>query len=173
MRRWSKGGGGGGDYVWSIPWFPSLCPVCGRPRGTAGGGAQAWAGRVGSGARPRRRRRHVGAGPVAVAGRCGRTGRRPAVALRAPLHGVGGRAGGGGGGGGLAGGCAREGDGVAVSSAVERQRAANRAEQRPGLAKVSQEPGALEVSGGRGQRWGPQPARRGRIPLSIIHGGES
>ena len=39
VRRWSKGGGGGGDYVWSIPWCPSLCPVCGRPRGTAGGGA--------------------------------------------------------------------------------------------------------------------------------------
>ena len=94
VRRWSKGGGGGGDYVWSIPWCPSLCPVCGRPRGTAGGGAQAWAGRVGSGGRPRRRRRHAGAGPVAVAGRCGRTGRRPAVALRAPLHGVGGRTGG-------------------------------------------------------------------------------
>ena len=27
-------------------------------------------------------------------------------------------------------------------------------------------------SGGRGQRWGPHPARRGRIPPSIIHGGE-
>ena len=94
VRRWSKGGGGGGDYVWSIPWCPSLCPVCGRPRGTAGGGVQAWAGRVGSGGRPRRRRRHAGAGPVAVAGRCGQTGRRPAVALRTPLHGVGGRAGG-------------------------------------------------------------------------------
>ena len=66
VRRWSKVGGGGGDYVWSIPWCPSLCPVCGRPRGTAGGGAQAWAGRVGSGGRPRRRRRHAGAGPVAV-----------------------------------------------------------------------------------------------------------
>ena len=94
VRRWCKGGGGGGDYVWSIPWCPSLCPVCGRPRGTAGGGVQAWAGRVGSGGRPRRRRRHAGVGPVAVAGRCGRTGRRPVVALRAPLHGVGGRAGG-------------------------------------------------------------------------------
>ena len=55
-----------------------------------GGGVQAWAGRVGSGGRPRRRRRHAGAGPVAVAGRCGRTGRRPALALGAPLHGVGG-----------------------------------------------------------------------------------
>ena len=94
VRRWSKGGGGGGDYVWSIPWCPSLCPVCGRPRGMVGGGVQAWAGRVGSGGRPRRRRRHAGAGPVAVAGRCGRTGRRPAVALTAPLHGVAGRAGG-------------------------------------------------------------------------------
>ena len=94
VRRWSKGVGGGGDCVWSIPSCPSLCPVCRRPRGTAGGGAQAWAGRMGSGGRPRRRRRHAGAGPVAVAGWCGRTGRRPAVALRAPLHGVGGRAGG-------------------------------------------------------------------------------
>ena len=28
-------------------------------------------------------------------------------------------------------------------------------------------------SGGRGQRWGPHPARRGRIPPSFIHGGES
>ena len=89
-----RGGGGGGDYVWSIPWCPSLCPVCRRPRGMVGGGVQAWAGRVGSGGRPRRRRRHAGAGPVAVAGRCGRTGRRPAVALRAPLHEVAGRAGG-------------------------------------------------------------------------------
>ena len=61
----------------------------------ADGGVQAWAGGVGSGGRPRRRRRHAGAGPVAVAGRCGRTDRRPAVAVRAPLHGVGGRAGGG------------------------------------------------------------------------------
>ena len=94
VRRWSKGVEGGGDYVWSILWCPSLCPVCGRPRRTAGRGVQAWAGRVSSGGRPRWRRRHAGAGPVAVAGRCGRTGRRPAVALRALLHGVGGRAGG-------------------------------------------------------------------------------
>ena len=50
-------------------------------------------------------------------------------------HGV--HAGGGGGGGfGLVGGCAREGDGGAVSSAAERHRAADRAEERPGLAKV-------------------------------------
>ena len=40
VRRWSKRGGGGGHYVWSIPWCPSLCPVCGRPRGTVGGGVQ-------------------------------------------------------------------------------------------------------------------------------------
>ena len=49
-------------------------------------------------------------------------------------HGV--HAGGGGGGCGLVGGCAREGDGAAVSSAAERHRAADRAEERPGLAKV-------------------------------------
>ena len=47
---------------------------------------------MGSGGRPRRRRRHAGAGPVAVAGRCGRSSRRSAVALRAPHSGVGGRA---------------------------------------------------------------------------------
>ena len=29
------------------------------------------------------------------------------------------------------------------------------------------------VMGGHGQRWGPHPARRGRIPPSVIHGGES
>ena len=42
----------------------------------------------------------------------------------------------GGGGCGLAGGCAREGDGGAVSSPAERHRAANRAEEQPGVAKV-------------------------------------
>ena len=100
-----RGGGyvlcGGGVRGWRgrglcmvYPLVPVWCPVCGRPRDTAGGGVQALAGRVGSGGRPRRRRRHAVAGPVAVAGRCGRTGRRLAVALRAPLHGVGGRAGG-------------------------------------------------------------------------------
>ena len=77
-----------------VPWCLSLCPVCGTPRGTAGGGVEAWAGRMGSGGRPRRRRRHAGAGPVAVARRCGRTGRRPAVALSDPHCRVGGRAGG-------------------------------------------------------------------------------
>ena len=34
-------------------------------------------------------------------------------------------------------------------------------------------PGRSRCRGGRGQRWGPHPARRGRIPPSIIHGGES
>ena len=100
-------------------------------------GAEAWAGRVGSGGRPRRWRRHAGAGPVAAAGRRRQTGRWSAAALRAPLHRVGVHVGGGGEGGcGLAGGCAREGDGGAVSSAAERHRAADRAEERPGLSKV-------------------------------------
>ena len=81
---------------------------------------------------------------------------------------------GGGGGCGLVGGCAREEDGDAVSLAAERHRAADRAEERPGLAKVGRGArGARGVRGGRGQRWGPHPARRGRIPPSIIHGGES
>ena len=52
-------------------------------------GAKAWAGRVGSSGRPRRWRRHAGAGPVAAAGRRRWTGRWSAAALRAPLHGVG------------------------------------------------------------------------------------
>ena len=63
-------------------------------RAQRGLGAEAGAGRVGSGGRPRWKRRHAGAGPVAAAGRRGRTGRWSAAALRAPLHGVGGRAGG-------------------------------------------------------------------------------
>ena len=86
--------------------------------------------------------------------------------------------GGGGGGGGAMGWWlvvgVREGDGGAVSSAADRHRAADRAEERPGLAKVGRGArGARGVGGGRGQRWGPHPARRGRIPPSIIHGGES
>ena len=60
-------------------------------------GVEAPAGRMGSGGRPRRKRRHAGAGPVAVAGGWGRSSQRPAVALSAPHSGVGGRAGGGGG----------------------------------------------------------------------------
>ena len=57
-------------------------------------GAEAGAGRMGSGGRPRRKRRHAGAGPVAVAGRWGQSSRRSAVAPRAPHSGAGGRAGG-------------------------------------------------------------------------------
>ena len=57
-------------------------------------GAEAGARRVGSGGRPRWKRRHAGARPVAAAGRRGRTGRLSVAALRAPLHGVGWRAGG-------------------------------------------------------------------------------
>ena len=58
-------------------------------------GVAARAGRMGSGGRPGRTRRHAGVGPVAVAGGCGRSGRRSAVALSAPHSRVGGRAGGG------------------------------------------------------------------------------
>ena len=58
-------------------------------------GVEARAGRMGSGGRPRRKRRHAGAGPVAVARGCGRSSRWLAVALSAPQSGVGGRAGGG------------------------------------------------------------------------------
>ena len=47
------------------------------------------------------------------------------------------------------------------------------AEERLGLAKVGQGARGAPGVGGRGQRWGPHPARRGRIPPSIIHGGES
>ena len=56
--------------------------------------------------------------------------------------------GGGGGGCGLVGGCAREGDGAAVSSAAERHHAADRAEERLGLAKVGR--GARGARGVRG-----------------------
>ena len=94
VRRWSKGVEGAGTMYGLSPGArPCVSCAGGRVARPAGGlrpGPGAW----GSGGRPRRRRRHAGAGPVAVAGRCGRTGRRPAVALRAPLHGVGGRAGG-------------------------------------------------------------------------------
>ena len=82
--------------------------------------------------------------------------------------------GGGGGGCGLVRGCAREGDGGAVSSAAERYRVADRAEERPGLAKVGRGArGARGVGGAAVSAGGPHPARRGRIPPSIIHGGES
>ena len=58
-------------------------------------GIEARAGRMGSGGRPGRTRRHAGAGPVLVAGGCGRSSRRLAVALSAPQSRVGGRVGGG------------------------------------------------------------------------------
>ena len=67
-------------------------------------------------------------------------------------HGV--HVGGGGGGCGLVGGCVCEGDGSAVSSAAARHRAADGAEERPGLAKVGRGSrgargvGGAAVSGG-------------------------
>ena len=45
--------------------------------------------------------------------------------------------------------------------------AAGAGQSRPGS------PGRSTCRGGRGQRWGPHLARRGRLPPSIIHGGES
>ena len=45
--------------------------------------------------------------------------------------------------------------------------AAGAGQSRPGS------PGRSRCRRGCGQRWGPHPARRGRIPPSIIHGGES
>ena len=45
--------------------------------------------------------------------------------------------------------------------------AAGAGQSRPGS------PGRSRCRRGRGQRWGPHPARRGRITPSIIHGGES
>ena len=45
--------------------------------------------------------------------------------------------------------------------------AAGAGQSRPGS------PGRSRCRGGRGQRWGPHPARQGRTPPSIIHGGES
>ena len=72
----------------------------------------------------------------------------------------------GGGGCGLVGGCAREGDGGAVSSAAERHRAADRAEERPGLAKVGRGArgargvGGAAVSGGARTPLGGDESRR-------------
>ena len=57
-------------------------------------GAEAGAGRMGSGGRPRRRQRRAAAWPVVVAGRRARPRRRSAEAPRAPHCAVGGRAGG-------------------------------------------------------------------------------
>ena len=57
-------------------------------------GAEAGAGRVGSGWRPRRKRRQQARVPEGSAGRCVRAGRRPVASLRVPHGGVNGRAGG-------------------------------------------------------------------------------
>ena len=63
-----------------------------------------------------------------------------------------------GGGCGLVGGRAREGDGGAVSSAAERHRAADRAEERPGLAKVGRGArGARGVGGAAVSGWARTP----------------
>ena len=73
---------------------------------------------------------------------------------------------GGGGGCGLVGGRAREGNGGAVSSAAERHRAADRAEERPGLAKVGRGArgargvGGAAVSGGARTPLGGDESRR-------------
>ena len=72
----------------------------------------------------------------------------------------------GGGGCGLMGGRAREGDEGAVSSAAERHRAADRAEERPGLAKVGRGArgargvGGAAVSGGARTPLGGDESRR-------------
>ena len=136
-------------------------------------GAEAWAGRVGSGGQPRRWRRHAGAGPVAAAGLRRRTGWWSAAALRARLHGVSVHVGGGGGlwAGGRPG--ARGGRGCSELS----RRAAPCGRPGGGAAGAGQSrpgrPGRSRCRRGRGQRWGPHPAQRERIPPSIIHGGES
>ena len=73
---------------------------------------------------------------------------------------------GGGGGCGLVGGCAREGDGGAVSSAAERHRVADRADERPGLAKVGRGArgargvGGAAVNGGARTTLGGDESRR-------------
>ena len=85
-------------------------------------------------------------------------------------HGV--HAGRGGGGCGPVGGRAR-GGGVAVCSAASVTVRLTGEEGRPGLAKVGRGARGARGAGGHGQRRGLHPARRGRIPSSIIHGGES
>ena len=67
---------------------------------------------------------------------------------------------------------ARARGGVAVSLAASVTVRLTGGEGRPGLAKVGRGARGARGAGGRGQRWGPHPARRGRIPPSIIHGGE-
>ena len=65
------------------------------------------------------------------------------------------------------------GGGVAVCSAASVTVRLTREEGRPGLAKVGRGARGARGAGGHGQRRGPHPARRGGIPPSIIHGGES
>ena len=65
------------------------------------------------------------------------------------------------------------GGGVAVCSAASTAVRLTGEEGRPGLAKVGRGARGARGAGGHGQRRGPHPARRGRIPPSIIHGGES
>ena len=101
----------------------------------------------------------------------GRAGARPGAAQGCSVglrRGGGGTACtlGGGGGCGLVGGCAREGDGGAVSSAAERHRAADRAKERLGLAKVGRGArgargvGGAAVSGGARTPLGGEESRR-------------
>ena len=78
---------------------------------------------------------------------------------------------------GLVGGRAREGDGGAVSSATERHRAANRAEERPGLAKVGRGArgargvGGAAVSGGARNPLGGDESRRASSTGANLGGG--
>ena len=65
------------------------------------------------------------------------------------------------------------GGGVAVCSAASATVRLTGDEGRPGLAKVGRGARGARGAGGHGQRRGPHPARRGRIPPSIIHRGES
>ena len=87
---------------------------------------------------------------------------------------VGGRCerGAGGGAGSVWGGRARVGRGGELSRRASPGGSPGRRSGR-GWPKSDGEPGALTAMEGRGQRWGPHPARRGRIPPSVIHGGES
>ena len=84
---------------------------------------------------------------------------------------------GGGGRCGLVGGCAHEGDGGAVSSAAERHCAADRAEKRPGLAKVGRGArgapgfGGAAFSGGARTPLGGDESRRASSPGANPGGG--
>ena len=88
------------------------------------------------------------------------------MGLRRGGGGMGCTLGGGGGGCGLVAGCAREGDRVAVHSAAKRHRAADRAQERPGLAVVGRGArgargvGGAAVSGGARTPLGGAESRR-------------